>query len=210
MSSLSLLCAFTESFAESFAIVTSVPCKVLSDVNMLTLTEPTGCVGRGLVLRRRCARACYRYTHSFPPPSVPFIVFTGALDHTAPATPMAVPIYESTRAVPRAIVNKHDATHHEPDILGYNKLLPQFSAAWMKLYLDGRQLLNFDMILERSLTHFSRISHAFLSSVAPLHAPRDGPCLVCPCSLGDDWCLRSDVISPIHVFRDSECLRHRL
>lgn len=67
---------------------------------------------------------------------VPFIVFTGARDETAPARPMAEKLYASTDAVPKAVVNKAAATHHEPDILDYNPLLPQFSVAWFKIYLD--------------------------------------------------------------------------
>ena len=38
--------------------------------------------------------------------------------------------------MPKAIVNKASATHHEPDILDFNPLLPQFSAAWLKIHLD--------------------------------------------------------------------------
>ena len=29
-----------------------------------------------------------------------------------------------------------DSGHHAPDTLGYDPLLPQFTAAWFKLYLD--------------------------------------------------------------------------
>ena len=32
--------------------------------------------------------------------------------------------------------NKLDSGHHAPDTLGYDPLLPQFTAAWFKLYLD--------------------------------------------------------------------------
>ena len=40
----------------------------------------------------------HAYTHTYPAPKVPFIVFTGARDTTAPARPMAEKIYATTQA----------------------------------------------------------------------------------------------------------------
>ncbi len=78
------------------------------------------------------------YTHTFPAPEVPFIVFTGTADTTAPADTMAVPIFNAPGGSPtRALVNKVGAGHHEPDILSLDPdgvgHLAQFSAAWFKV-----------------------------------------------------------------------------
>mmetsp|Transcript_41214 Transcript_41214/g.53157 ORF Transcript_41214/g.53157 Transcript_41214/m.53157 type:complete len:306 (+) Transcript_41214:13-930(+) len=81
------------------------------------------------------------YTHSFPSPQVPYIVFTGTADTTAPATTMAQPIFEvQDGSSSRGIVNKIGADHHEPDCLDLDpqgvKTLASYSAAWFKVYLD--------------------------------------------------------------------------
>jgi len=77
------------------------------------------------------------YTHSYPHPEVPFIVFTGKNDKIAPAHPMAVNIYNAKGAFSsRGLVNKENANHFEPNPMAYNNLLPQFSVAWFKIYLD--------------------------------------------------------------------------
>jgi hypothetical protein len=81
------------------------------------------------------------YTHSFPPPQIPFIVFTGTTDTTAPADTMAQPIFDAPGAAsPRGFVNKVGAGHHEPDITSLSPegvgLLAQYSAAWFKVYLE--------------------------------------------------------------------------
>lgn len=85
----------------------------------------------------RAAVMHHAYTHSFPSPTVPFLVFTGARDTTAPPNPMAINIFNAKGAdKSHGIANKKSAGHHEPDILGFNNLLPQFSVAWFKIYLD--------------------------------------------------------------------------
>lgn len=79
----------------------------------------------------------HAYTHSFPPPEIPFLVMTGTTDKIAPAHPMAVNIYNAKGAFSsRGLVNKRGANHFEPNPNGYNNLLPQYTAAWFKYYLD--------------------------------------------------------------------------
>ena len=90
----------------------------------------------------RAAVMHHAYTHDFPPPTIPFLDFTGEQDTTSPASTMAVPIYQSAASskLPRGLVDKTNANHHEPDVSSFDKngieLLAQFSAAWFKLYLD--------------------------------------------------------------------------
>lgn len=81
------------------------------------------------------------YTHSFPSPEVPYIVFTGTNDTTAPPNTMAEPIFEVDGGSDvRGIVNKVGADHHEPDCLDLNpqgvQTLASYSAAWFKIYFD--------------------------------------------------------------------------
>jgi len=79
----------------------------------------------------------HAYTHNFPTPDVPFVVFTSEGDTTAPVDPMATGIFNAKGgSAVRGIVDKIDADHHEPDMLNYNPLLGQFTAAWLKIYLD--------------------------------------------------------------------------
>ena len=83
----------------------------------------------------------HAYSHSFPTPTVPFAVFTGTADTTAPAGTMGQPLFESPGgSAVRAYVNKVGAGHHEPDVTSLDPngigLLAQFSAAWLKIYLD--------------------------------------------------------------------------
>ena len=86
----------------------------------------------------------HAYTHQFPAPTVPFIVFTGEKDTTAPPELMGIGIYNSTDSnstddnstdsnISKMYVDSATASHHEPDVFDYNDLLPQFTAAWFKL-----------------------------------------------------------------------------
>jgi hypothetical protein len=90
----------------------------------------------------RAAVLHHAFSHNFPIPTVPFIDFTGELDNTAPPDSMGLPIYEAAdyNNVDRVYVDKTYATHHEPDITCMDRngiqLLAQFSAAWLKIYLD--------------------------------------------------------------------------
>lgn len=78
------------------------------------------------------------YTHNFPAPTVPFVVFTSEGDTTAPVEPMATGIFNAPGGAKiRGIVDKIDTDHHEPDMLNYNPLIGQFTAAWLKIYLDN-------------------------------------------------------------------------
>ena len=98
----------------------------------------------------------HAYTHSFPTPTVPFLDFTGEEDTTAPAASMGLPIFDAGKGagVPRGLVDKTLAAHHEPDITCGDRntieLLAQFSVAWFKLYLDQTPQafgLDFDAML---------------------------------------------------------------
>ena len=83
----------------------------------------------------RAAVYHHAFTHIFPAPTVPFVVFTGERDMTAPAHPMGTGIFNSTDNVniSKMYVDSATADHHEPDVFDYNDLLPQFTAAWFKL-----------------------------------------------------------------------------
>jgi hypothetical protein len=92
----------------------------------------------------------HAYTHVFPAPNIPFLAFTGTKDTTAPPA-MADGFFGAASSkspqLPRGLVNRVGATHHEPDITDYNPLLPQFTAAWFKIYLDEKpQDLGIDWI----------------------------------------------------------------
>ena len=81
----------------------------------------------------------HAYTHVFPTPAVPFLAFTGTKDTTAPPA-MADGFFDaaSSSGLPRGLVNRVGATHHEPDVEDFNPLLPQFTAAWFKIFLDEK------------------------------------------------------------------------
>lgn len=84
----------------------------------------------------RAAVMHHAYTHEYPAPQIPFLAFTGVEDLTAPPA-MAEAFFKAPGgARPAGLVNRKWTTHHEPDILGYNKLLPQFTAAWFKVVLE--------------------------------------------------------------------------
>lgn len=84
----------------------------------------------------RAAVMHHAYTHSYPAPTVPFLAFTGTKDTTAPPK-MTEGFYEAEGAFPvRGLVNKIGATHHEPDVTDYNKLVAPYTAAWFKVFLD--------------------------------------------------------------------------
>ena len=77
------------------------------------------------------------YTHVFPRVDVPSLIFTGTEDDTA--TPlMSEELYGNlTSGLPAGLANKEGTGHHAPDLLGYDPLIAQFTAAWFKLHLDG-------------------------------------------------------------------------
>eukprot|EP01048_Picozoa_sp_COSAG05_P011218 COSAG05_NODE_1043_length_6061_cov_10.071285_5_plen_341_part_00 len=128
----------------------------------------------------RAAVMLHAYTHVYPASSVPFLAFTGTKDTTAPPAMAEWLFNAGSGTHPRGLVNRDGATHHEvrppltprplltllfcaaalcvsitlsrpqPDVEDYNPLLPQFTAAWFKLYLEGRALefgLDFDALL---------------------------------------------------------------
>ena len=77
-------------------------------------------------------------SHEYPAPSIPFLAFTGTKDDTAPPV-MAESFFNAPGAYPtRGLVNRENTNHHEPDIESYNDLLPQFTVAWLKLYLNDK------------------------------------------------------------------------
>jgi hypothetical protein len=90
----------------------------------------------------RAAVLHHAYTHSFPAPTVPVLVFTGEEDTVSPAKTMAFPIIDvaAEAGCVHGLVDKTRATHHEPDITSLDTngiaLLAQFSVAWMKIHLD--------------------------------------------------------------------------
>jgi dienelactone hydrolase len=87
----------------------------------------------------RAAVMLHAYTHAFPAPRVPFIAFTGTKDTTAPPS-MAEGFFNAAggSSLPRGLINRQGATHHEPDIEDYNPLLPQWVAAWFKIHLEDK------------------------------------------------------------------------
>lgn len=87
----------------------------------------------------RAAVMHHPYTHSYPSPTIPFVVFTGTSDHIAPANPMATKIFYAEGGSPtRGMINKLNSNHFEPTPEGYNNLLPQYSVAWFKVYLEQK------------------------------------------------------------------------
>jgi hypothetical protein len=79
----------------------------------------------------------HTYSHSFPPPQIPFLAFTGAKDTTASAA-STQKFFNAAGAYPaRGYINRADADHMEPyEGSTYNPLLAQFTAAWFKVHLD--------------------------------------------------------------------------
>jgi hypothetical protein len=128
----------------------------------------------------RAAVMHHPFTHSYPKPAVPYIVFTGAEDEIA--TPaMAEAIYSEAGGdspFAKAIANKLKSGHHAPDTLGFDPLLPQFTAAWFKLFLDGEPTWNgiaFDeMIFGRGPASicnggFGEMVESMCEAVPPVH-----------------------------------------
>ena len=76
------------------------------------------------------------FTHTYPALRVPFLVFTGTAEDTAPPA-WSKALFDAPGAWPvRGLVNKVGATHHEPQSgTDYNPRLAYFAAAWLKLYL---------------------------------------------------------------------------
>jgi len=85
----------------------------------------------------------FPYTNSFPIPVVPYLVFTGSDDDSAPPAAMARPVYEAGRrtGLPRGYACLAGEGHHTPDAQADDPkttlLLAQFTAAWFKVHLDG-------------------------------------------------------------------------
>merc|ERR1719335_1453976 len=81
----------------------------------------------------------HAYTHSYPPPIVPFLAFTGSADIIAFPS-MTQGFFNAKGANPiRGRVDKTGATHFEPNPLGgagAPKNLGKWTAAWFKVYLD--------------------------------------------------------------------------
>ena len=79
----------------------------------------------------------HAYTHAFPPPTVPFLAFTGTADVVA-VPESASEIFDSGEdtVAHRGLVNKEHATHTEPIFDGGGDALTLFTVAWFKLYLD--------------------------------------------------------------------------
>jgi hypothetical protein len=104
----------------------------------------------------RAAVMHHAYTHVFPAPTIPFLAFTGTKDTTAPPS-MAEGFFSAPGAFhTRGLVNRIGATHHEPDTSDYNPLLPQFTAAWFKLYLVGKTQefgVDYDSLIYGSAKH---------------------------------------------------------
>jgi hypothetical protein len=81
------------------------------------------------------------YTHTYPAiPTIPHLIFTGTDDTTAPP-PMATNIFNAKGAfTTRGLVNKAGAKHDEPGGsdggTAYNVLLPFYTVAWFKNFLD--------------------------------------------------------------------------
>jgi len=85
----------------------------------------------------RAAVLMHAFTHTFPTSRVPFLAFTGTADEVASPW-MAKSIFNSAAhsCLPRALVNKMGANHHEPTT-AYNPKMVKYSVAWLKIYLDG-------------------------------------------------------------------------
>lgn len=85
----------------------------------------------------------HAFTHEYPAPKIPFLAFTGDVDYVA-TKDMTESFYKASGAcAARGIVSKLDAGHFEPEdnFLAwdtYNPLMPQYTAAWFKLHLDGK------------------------------------------------------------------------
>lgn len=90
----------------------------------------------------RAAVMHHAFSHTFVAPTIPFLDFTGEADLMAPVDTMAIPLYKTADGskVPRGLIDKTKAGHHEPDVTSLDRngieLCAQFSAAWFKLYLD--------------------------------------------------------------------------
>ena len=93
----------------------------------------------------RAASMHHAYTHQTPGPTVPFLAFTGESDNIA--WPFMTSWFSDAadERLPRGLVNKWDAGHFEPEddwiwgVSTYNPLFSQYTAAWFKLYLEGKK-----------------------------------------------------------------------
>ena len=86
----------------------------------------------------KAAVAMHPYTHAFPAPTVPFLVFTGDDDKIAPEN-ISKRVFLTPGGVARAqrgFVNKQGANHLEPLFWNNQNALAAYSAAWMKLYVE--------------------------------------------------------------------------
>lgn len=82
----------------------------------------------------------HAFTHTYTPPTVPFLAFTGSSDIIAlPAqTQGFFNLAESSLA--RGYVNKLGATHFEPN--SASGPMTTFTVAWFKIYLDKTPVVN--------------------------------------------------------------------
>jgi hypothetical protein len=89
----------------------------------------------------KAAALHHAYTHSYPAiPNIPHLIFTGTHDTTAPPQ-MADSIFNAVGAFAiRGLVNKAGAKHDEPGGgdggAAYNPMLPIFTVAWFKIFVD--------------------------------------------------------------------------
>jgi hypothetical protein len=78
----------------------------------------------------------HAYTHTYPSISeVPFLACTGTADATAPPA-MAEKFFSAASVSRKGLINVRGANHHEPTT-DYRPELALFTAAWIKLYVDG-------------------------------------------------------------------------
>jgi dienelactone hydrolase len=84
----------------------------------------------------KAAVAMHPYTHAFPAPTVPFLVFTGDKDKIAPEN-ISKKLYTTPGGCSqRGFVNKHGANHLEPLFWNNQNALAAYGAAWMKVHLE--------------------------------------------------------------------------
>eukprot|EP00618_Florenciella_parvula_P036385 CAMPEP_0119507394 /NCGR_PEP_ID=MMETSP1344-20130328/27298_1 /TAXON_ID=236787 /ORGANISM="Florenciella parvula, Strain CCMP2471" /LENGTH=334 /DNA_ID=CAMNT_0007544021 /DNA_START=172 /DNA_END=1176 /DNA_ORIENTATION=- len=87
----------------------------------------------------------HAYTHEYPAPQVPFLAFTGVEDVVAfPWLTERFYNADDANSVKGIVNKKYGAGHFEPEDdwalvrKTYNPLIPQFTAAWFKLNIEGK------------------------------------------------------------------------
>jgi dienelactone hydrolase len=84
----------------------------------------------------KAAALHHPFTHTYSAAKVPFLVFTGTDDFTAPPR-MAERLFDAPGACPtRGLVNKRGANHHEAST-DYNPMLGLYTVAWFKVIVEG-------------------------------------------------------------------------